>query len=263
MEHGPLPPHERTWRHPSELAAEEHAVARAETTGVTTRAFAFTSGSLGLLAVGLLMLAVSPDRSSAPVAISATTTPVERPTSVVPTASASNGSGPVALRGRPDVLATPLGDGRFAVVTAADLAEDGDAAHIGATVDVGVPSGRTVGAVVVAHGGDAVLVELDRPEPGHAVARVQPAGHEVVTVLAEPPVTIVLDDLPRLQVEEGTAVLDDTGELVGLCSQDDDATRLVLVSDMAMDDVSSPDDGAVPQDDTVPGRGAPEDVDAD
>lgn len=240
VEHGPLPPHERTWRHPSELAAEEHAAARAETPGGTTRAFAFTSGTLGLLAVGLLVMAVSPDRSAAPVAISATTTPLERPTPVAVAATSSPSSGPIALRGRPDAVATPLGEGRYAVVTAADLTEHGDAAHIGSIVDVAVPSGRMVEAVVVAHQDDTVLVELERPEPGHAIAPAQPAGHEIVTVLAEPPVTIALDDLHELDVEEGTAVLDDTGELVGLCSQEPSkTTRLVPVRDMSMSDTPS------------------------
>jgi hypothetical protein len=86
-------------------------------------------------------------------------------------------------------------------------------------------------ALIVARVGDTVLVELERAEPGIQLADEQPDGHEIVTVLAEPPVTIVLDDLATLEVEEGTAVLDGTGELVGLCSEGDadDATRLVPV----------------------------------
>jgi hypothetical protein len=220
-----MPPHERTWRHPSELAAEEHAAARSEAASGISRLFAITTGSIGLLAVGMLMLAVTPGRSVAPIAISATTTPVT--------------NGPVALRGRAEALATPIGEGRYALVTAIDLADDqgGDpaGARVGSAVDVSVPGGRRHEARVVGRVGDTVVVELDVPEPGPRIAEDQPASHEVVTVLAEPPVTVVLDDLDSLDVAEGTAVLDDEGDLVGLCSGHEDGTRLLTVSDALVD----------------------------
>ena len=255
VEHGPLPPHERTWRHPSELAAQEHALARAETATTTTRMFAFTTGTLGLLAVGLLMLAVTPNRSGSPVAISATTTPAAADGSpaVATTALASvtetSDRNPVALRGRSDALATPIGEGRFAVVTAADLATRTGRAGIGESVEVAVPSGATRDARIVGQVGDTVLVELERSEPGVDLADQHPEGHEIVTVLAEPPVTIVLDDLAELEVDEGTAVLDGDGDLVGLCSRgDDDETRLVVV-DGEMLDEHGLDDGATDESD--------------
>lgn len=233
VEYGPLPPHERTWRHPSELAAEQHALARAETTGPTTRIFAFTTGTLGLLAVGLLIVAVTPGRSDAPIAISATTTPAADGTSVAQ-ASTSPGAtdrAPVGLRGRADALATPIGEGRYAVVTAADVDLTGGSAGIGTAVAVAVPSGRTHEARVVGRAGATLLVELERSEPGLELADERPDGDDVVTVMVEPPVTIVLDDLADLVVAEGTAVLDDDGELVGLCSRGDDETELLVVTD--------------------------------
>ena len=240
VEHGPLPPHERTWRHPSELAAQEHALARSETTPATTRMFAITTGTLGLLAIGLLVLAVTPDRSGAPVAVSATTTvaiPGASATTAALAITEPSARSPIALRGRPETLATPIGAGRFAVVTAADLAAATGAGAIGDEVEVEVPSGRMHQARVVGRAGDTVLVELERSEPGVDVADDHPDGHEIVTVLAEPPVTIVLDDLGTHEFDEGTAVLDGDGDLVGLCSQgDDDATRLVVVSDEMLDD---------------------------
>lgn len=233
VEHGPLPPHERTWRHPSELAAEEHAVARAETSPATTRMFAFTTGTLGLLAVGLLMMAVTPNRSGAPVAISATTTPSLVPDTVTAIATVATGPterAPLGLRGAPEALATPIGEGRYAVITTADLAASSGGVAIGDAVEVEVPSGRLHDARIVGRSGDTVLVELERVEPGIEIADDQPSGEEIVTVLAQPPVTIALADLAGLDVEEGTAVLDDAGELVGLCSQDHDAaTRLMMV----------------------------------
>jgi hypothetical protein len=236
VEHGPLPPHERTWRHPSELAAEEHALARAATTTATTRMFAITTGTLGLLAVGLLMVAVTPDRSGSPVAISATTTPVGTVDTLAVIATPPDRT-PLGLRATTEAVATPIGEGRYAVVTATDLAATAGTARLGDAVEVEVPSGRIHDARVVGRSGDTVLVELERAEPGLEVAENHPEGHEIVTVLAEPPVTIVFADLPQLDVAEGTAVLDDDGELVGLCSQDGgDETRLLVVGDAMLDD---------------------------
>lgn len=229
MEHGPLPPHERTWRHPSELAAEEHALARSETAPTSTRFFAITTGTLGLLTVGLLVLVVTPRSSDAPVAISVTTTPS-------PTASASGAADAgrsteprvFGLRSPAEPLATPIGDGSFAIVTAA-----GVSLEPGSTLDVRLPSGALRSALVSVREGEAVLVELSESEPGLELADQRPDGDEIVTVLAEPPVTIVLDDLAELEVEEGTAVLDDDGRLIGLCSDDHptDGVRLVDVSE--------------------------------
>lgn len=221
------------WRHPSELAAEEHALARAEGTPATTRVFAFTTGSLGLLAVGLLMLAVTPGRSGSPVAISATTTPVDVAGSVTAIATVAAGSSdrtPLGLRGAPEALATPIGEGRYAVITAVDLDAGPGGVVVGDAVEVEVPSGRLHAARIVGRSGDTVLVELERAEPGVDVAEDRPTGDEIVTVLAEPPITIAFDDLATLAVAEGTAVLDGAGDLVGLCSQDlGAATRLLTV----------------------------------
>jgi hypothetical protein len=73
VEYGPVPPHERSWRHPSELAAAEQAEARAEPVPPALRWLAITTGSIGLVAIAALVLTVSPSRSSSPVAMSATT----------------------------------------------------------------------------------------------------------------------------------------------------------------------------------------------
>lgn len=244
-----MPPHERTWRHPSELAAQEHALARTETAAATTRAFAFTTGTLGLLAVGVLMLAVTPDRSASPVAISATTTPTVGATATSVAATVATSRNPVALRGQLGVHATPIGEGRFAVVTAADLAATTRSAAIGDAVEVAVPSGNMHDARIVGRAGDTVLVELQGTEPGVEVADQHPAGHEIVTVLAEPPVTIALDDLHGLDVAEGTAVLDDDGDLVGLCTDGgEDTTRLLAVTGGELDDGT---DAARPSDELV------------
>lgn len=49
--------------------------------------------------------------------------------------------------------------------------------------------------------------------------------------MASPPITVAYDDVGDLAVEEGTAVLDDHGHLVGICSRSvDDQVRLIEVS---------------------------------
>ena len=54
---------------------------------------------------------------------------------------------------------------------------------------------------------------------GHEIAAAQPDPEDIVTVLAEPPITIAFAALTTLDAEEGTPVLDSDGDLIGLCSQ--------------------------------------------
>src|ERR1700752_2211352 len=58
VEPGPLPPHERPWRHPSELGPPPH-----EPTSTTGRVLIVTSATVSLILIGLLAIAVTPDRS--------------------------------------------------------------------------------------------------------------------------------------------------------------------------------------------------------
>ena len=240
MEHGPVPPHERSWRHPSELAAAEQAVIRAEPVSHSTRTVALTTGTVGLLAIALLVLTMTPSRDGAPVALSASTT--------LATAAFGDGSGPTiaAIRrtstadtaptvGAPTgyAIATPIGQGRYAVVSRASLAGLG-----GTTLSVVLPSGRLASGQLIETSSDAVLVALDESEPGHAVAERRPHDREVVTVMSSPPVTIAFADIAALEVAEGTAVLDDHGELVGLCSRRDHGTTVIEIDGAMADDDS-------------------------
>jgi hypothetical protein len=75
VEPGPLPPHERTWRHPSELGptrldVDESAV-RSHVSLLT-----LAGGTMAVLAVAALVIAMTPRTSGGPVALSATTTPI-------------------------------------------------------------------------------------------------------------------------------------------------------------------------------------------
>ena len=235
MERGPLPPHERTWRHPSELAAEERALIVAEPSSRNARILALTTGTLGLLAVGLVLITITPKRVDSPIALSASTTPA-RVASGAPAAIASSVSDRSGLRSETaSVLATPIGDGRFALVTRASVSGSSDT-----VIDVRLPSGRTSAGSIVTASNGAVVVALESSEPGHEIATHRPADRDMVTVMASPPITVAYDDVDTLAVDEGTAVIDDDGHLVGLCSRRDGSRNVRLIEVSAeLDDATS------------------------
>jgi hypothetical protein len=182
---------------------------------------------VGLLAVGVLIVTISPQRQASPIAISASTTPVTiavgtaddaDPRAVSPNALSSTASTrPAALTesGQPSALATPIGDGRLAFVTGRSIG-DQPTGHL----DVRVASGQVIEAEIVSPMDDTiVVVALAHGEPGHEIARHRPADHEMVTVMSEPPVRVAYGDVDTLAVHEGTAVVDGDGALVGLCSR--------------------------------------------
>jgi hypothetical protein len=238
VEHGPLPPHERHWRHPSELAAEERELARAQPVRGRARIVALTTGSAGLAAIAVLFLTVTPTRHAQPVAVSATTDPsaavADDESRAAATIVAARRTAPErsaagsADEASPLALATPIGAGQYAVVLRAAVASTADG-----LLEVILPSGRrTSGSVVDTDGGDstdAVLVHLDDHEPGHNVADGRPHERDIVTVMATPPITVALADLDQIDVADGTAVIDAEGQLVGLCSEGARGVRLVEV----------------------------------
>ncbi|MDW3214413.1 MAG: hypothetical protein R8G01_10475 [Ilumatobacteraceae bacterium] len=240
MEPGPVPPHERTWRHPSEVAAQERALLVAEPSPRGARFLALTTGALGLIAVGALMIAITPKPSDSPIALIASTTPSAAAQGIGRSVSAASlepvATDRVGLRAEPDgVLATPIGDGRFALVTRASLA--GTERTI---IDVRLPSGRTSAGSIVTASGDTVVVALMNAEPGHAIASDRPSGRELVTVMATPPITVEFDDVDTLAVEEGTPVVDRDGHLVGICSRQRNSERVWLIEvSEALDDATS------------------------
>jgi hypothetical protein len=75
VEHGPLPPHERSWRHPSELGPTRADVEVADAAGRTPM-MALAGGTLAVMAVALMVVAMTPRTSPGPIALSATTTPI-------------------------------------------------------------------------------------------------------------------------------------------------------------------------------------------
>lgn len=215
----PLPPHERSWRHPSELAADERELVRLSEAPASTRTFAMVTGSIGLLAVVALMITVTPGRQRSPVALDSTTIPS------VQVAVAQHAVAPVFDSPNPTVpshtlalvsfrLATPIGDGRQALTTWA-----GDSATEGTELDVQLTSGPVVTAVVESIDDDLIVLSITASVDGHPVAQGLPAPDEIVTVLVDPPMTVPFADVATIDVAEGTPVLDDDGELVGLCTR--------------------------------------------
>lgn len=183
------------------------------------------TGTMGLLAVGLLMVTITPRPAESPLAIASTTSPSASLGMRGPAALAPASTERLGLRsGTAGVLATPIGDGRFAIITRASLVDTRRT-----VVDVRLPSGRLSAGSIVTASDHAVVVALATAEPGHAVARHRPEASDIVTVMASPPITIAYHDVPTLEVEEGTAVLDARGHLVGICSRTGDADQVQLI----------------------------------
>ena len=178
----------------------------------SARALALTWGTLGLLAVGVLVLAVAPNRSD-----------VVLDTIDVASPGASLGTTVQALA-TPVRLGGAGGTSRLAIVTAVDIAngptdKSSIRSNRGDRVVVAVPSGRTHSALVVGDLGDTVLVRLEHDEPGLSLRSVPPSADETVIVLADPPLAVVFDELGSLEIAEGTAVVDESGALIGLCTR--------------------------------------------
>jgi hypothetical protein len=72
LDSAPLPPHERTWRHPSELVATTNEVE----SGRPPRGIALVGGALAVVMVATMVVALTPRQNAATTtAISATTLP--------------------------------------------------------------------------------------------------------------------------------------------------------------------------------------------
>ena len=99
------------------------------------------------------------------------------------------------------------------------MTASGSTIRRGSELDVQLTNGPVVTAVVNATAPGVVVVSITSSGSGHEIAATPPDPNDIVTVLAEPPVTIAFASLTTLDAREGTPVLDDEGELIGLCSQ--------------------------------------------
>ena len=208
-ERGPLPPHERPWRHPSELGPPPH-----EPTTTAGRVLIVATATSSLALVGLLVLTVTPDRSPDPTSAGATTV---------------RASVTFAALERPTLpMVTPIGDEGWGVTTGSAVA--GRSGILSARL----PSGDVVDVEIMKH--DAIsgltVVSLPAAERGYDLADSSPAPSDTVLVNGEPPIVVAMDELAALDVDEGTPVLDDDGDLVGLCTAGEHGTALRPVATM-------------------------------
>ena len=89
----------------------------------------------------------------------------------------------------------------------------------GAQLDVQLTTGPVVTAVVNDTAPGVVIVSISSNGSGHEIADAPPDPDEIVTLLAEPPITIAFAAVTTLDAREGTPVLDEYGDLIALCSQ--------------------------------------------
>lgn len=72
MERAPLPPHERSWRHPSEVAAATRQEITAEQPSRSTRAAALLGGTATIVLFGVAVFALTPAAGEGPTATGST-----------------------------------------------------------------------------------------------------------------------------------------------------------------------------------------------
>jgi hypothetical protein len=227
VERAPLPPHERAWRHPSELAAANRAALSAEEPSSTSRAIALIGDAAGVLAVALLVLTLAPQRTESPVAVSSTSSP-DPSTSAQLVASASLGSDVTGLALHP--IATPIGNDGLAVMSSRSIVritQLNTARLDNRLIDVVLVTGHVTRAFVVDPGesGGIAWVSLDAEAYGHGldVAIEMPRADDVVTVLADPPMLVEFAQIEQVEAADGTPVIDDDGDVVGMCIEHDDS----------------------------------------
>lgn len=213
MDSAPIPPHERPWRHPSELGAPAH-----EPTSNVGRALIVTTATLSLLLVGLLAVSMTPERSAAPEAVSSSVSPVR----VEPVTLVSTTETRVSLP-----MITPVGDDGLAVTTAGAIGAEAT------MLTARLPSGIVVEARVLSADNDDGLAVVALPDSvqdaGLGLADADPVPSDTVLVHAEEPMVVAVRDLPGIDVDEGTPVTDGDGNLVGVCTNGD-RTALMSVS---------------------------------
>ncbi len=231
----PLPPHERAWRHPSELPAPRH---EPPTRG--GRLLIVATAAVGLALVGVLAVRMTPGRSATRDALVSVTT-----SSVISelTASsfgevagaatgtgrrftdlfgrtfaalvASTSSNPVStVAGALDlVVVTPFGSDGLGVTTAAAVAGQRG------TIDAVLPSGDVVSAELVDTRDGVAIVELaDHADSTIGPTLTKPADDWTVVAFGAEIRVSEDDELRTLAVPEAAPIFDADGNLVGLCT---------------------------------------------
>jgi hypothetical protein len=185
VEPGPLPPHERSWRHPSELGPTRFDV---DDTSRRTHVnlLALGGGTLAVLAVAAMVVAMTPRAASGPVALSATTTPI-------------------TVRA---VVEPPLGTASTSSSTRASVRTPLAAQTMLSASFVAYPHAVTPGP----------QLDVD----GTQVADFAPDGDDTVFVRTEAVTYQLTWDLAQdLDVADGSVIFDADGELVARVSDGD------------------------------------------
>jgi hypothetical protein len=215
------PPHERSWRHPSELAPPAP--------DPPTRSFriaAAATGAAGVALVGLLAVVITP--GVAPVTVSSST--------ITPAAFATSpASLTVTTAGFP-VAVAPSGERRVALVSANMTATDGVRTVGESQTTVWLSDSVTAQGLLMAEVGGIAVVEFDDDTEARAmgvteymVATSIPGdGDQVTTMIDDVPHILTLGEIAALGLEPGTPVFDGEGRLVALC--DHDGAPIVIVS---------------------------------
>jgi len=226
VERAPLPPHERAWRHPSELAEANRVALSAEAPSGTLRAVALVGGAAGVIAVALLVLTLAPQRTDTPVAVSSTSSPGSS-TSGPLVASASLGRDLAGLTLHP--IATPIGNDGMALTSSRSIlgtAQVNTPRLDNRRIDVVLVTGHVTRARVVDPGEDGgiawVALDAGESDQGLDVASDMPRADDVVTVLADPPMLVEFAHIGDVDAADGTPVVDDDGDVVGMCIQQED-----------------------------------------
>jgi hypothetical protein len=190
-----------------------------------------TSATVSLLLIGLLAIAITPNRSPTPIAASSTIGEVSSRS--FPAAIASSSALTTTTRASLPVV-TPIGDDGWAVTT-----WDAVAGETG-WMNARLPSGEVVEIEVVGTDPAAGIVVVTLPASaetaGYQLASHRPGPSDTVFVNGNDPKVVTLVDLAYLDVEEATPVLDGAGALIGLCTGDHDGTTLMTVDTMPSDD---------------------------
>lgn len=228
-----MPPHERTWRHPSELAADHRAALVAERPSAAARATALLTGAAGVALVGLAVFALTPRGSDAPLAIGSTPSPAPaaarspEPSTdafplVIPVAS-SGGRAHLAIAPSRTVTAhvEALRSSTSERHPEPHHAAVAHAATLHTVITVRYPDGSTTPAVVIDPGRDQGLALLEvadsAEQPAYPVARWMPDADELVTVLADEPMVVPFEAVHQLEPDGELAVVNEHGHLIGVC----------------------------------------------
>lgn len=254
----PLPPHERTWRHPSEVgfvARQQQFVPPAPHR--VPRLFLVGAGAVSVAAAaGLVMLLAPRSGTSVIETSSQSITVAERSGALVPPTDApvttSRHRPTTSVRGRhattlgrsdrslstlmlsgAERVAVAVGDGRHALTTAGSLQQD-------QTIDVLVSSGATVSARVITinetNNIAVLLLEQVMSSVAHQVSYTAPGDGDHVRVGEDAAdATVRVSDLgvhldTGRAVQDGEPVVNADGKLVGLAARTADGSiRLVTI----------------------------------